>query len=44
MNDQEKNVPLSPVVHNTTEYEYYQNEVSHLSRNDLDHPSDILEN
>jgi len=44
MYDLEKNVPLSPVVYNTTEHESNQAEASLLSKNDLYHPSDILEN
>jgi len=40
----EKNVPLSPAVHNTTEHEYNQTEAFHLRKNDLNHFSDILEN
>jgi len=39
MYDLEKNVPLSPMINNTTEHE-----ASHLNKNDLNHPSDILEN
>jgi hypothetical protein len=34
----------SPAVHNPTDHEYNQTEASDLSKIDLDHPSDILEN
>jgi len=44
MYDLEKHVLLSPVIFSTTEHDYNQTEASHLSKSDLDHPSDILEN